>query len=167
MITFVILLIEMHMAPRFKFSTTLTRLTFGVILMSLLMGVSNKVFSQVSQCKIDALPTIVFQSKSAKLLNSAQTILNTVSEQIKENPLCKIVVASYGANSKDGQQLSWAHVNSVINYFVEKRGIAADRFIFSYGNEGGDPTTVDLRVAAPGEDGPSKVPPPFPGMRTN
>ncbi|MEO6233295.1 MAG: OmpA family protein [Ferruginibacter sp.] len=155
------------MAPRFKFSTTLTRLTFGVILMSLLMGVSNKVFSQVSQCKIDALPTIVFQSKSAKLLNSAQTILNTVSEQIKENPLCKIVVASYGANSKDGQQLSWAHVNSVINYFVEKRGIAADRFIFSYGNEGGDPTTVDLRVAAPGEDGPSKVPPPFPGMRTN
>ena len=86
---------------------------------------------------------------------------------IKENPVCKIVVSGYGANSKNSQQLSWAHVDVVINYFVEQQGISADRFIFSYGNEGGDPTTADLRVALPGEDGPSKLPPPVPGMRIN
>jgi hypothetical protein len=34
---------------------------------------------------------------------------------------------------------------------VEKEGISADRFIFSYGQEGGDCNTVDLRGTNEGE----------------
>ena len=67
--------------------------------------------------------------------------------------------------SKKEQQLSWDHVNKVITYLVEKEGISADRFIFKYGQEGGDCDTVDLRGAAEGEEGPNTVAPPHPNLR--
>lgn len=155
------------MARRHKYVTSLFRLTAIALLMFAFMGVTNSSLGQGNQCKIGALPTIVFQSKSAKLLSTAKTMLATVGTSIKENPVCKIVVAGYGGSNKNSQQLSWEHVNVVINYLVEQQGISADRFIFSYGNEGGDVTTVDLRVVEPGEDGPTKIPPPHPGMHTN
>jgi len=55
----------------------------------------------------------------------------------------------------------------VINYLVEKEGLSADRFIFQYGQEGGDCDTVDLRAAAEGEEGPNTVPAPHPNLRKN
>ena len=61
--------------------------------------------------------------------------------------------------------MSWDHVNAVINYMVDKEGLSADRFIFNYGQDGGDCNTVDLRVAAQGEDGPNNVPPPHPNLK--
>jgi hypothetical protein len=50
---------------------------------------------------------------------------------------------------------------------VDNEGISADRFIFNYGQEGGDCNTVDMRVAADGEDGPNRVEPPHPNLRKN
>jgi hypothetical protein len=57
-------------------------------------------------------------------------------------------------------------VNKVISHLVESEGISADRFIFSYGQEG-DCNTVDLRAAAEGEEGPNTVAPPHPNLRKN
>ena len=70
----------------------------------------------------------------------------------------------YCASSKSEQQLSWDRVNAVINYLVEKEGISADRFIFKYGQEGGDCNTVDLRDGTQ-EEGPNTVPAPHPNLR--
>jgi hypothetical protein len=53
----------------------------------------------------------------------------------------------------------------VITHLVEKEGLSADRFIFNYGQEGGDCDTVDLRGAAEGEEGPNTVAPPHPNLR--
>ena len=56
-------------------------------------------------------------------------------------------------------------MNKVITYLVEEQGISADRFIFKYGEEGGDCNTVDLRGASADEDGPTQVAPPHPNLR--
>ncbi|HLG38633.1 MAG TPA: hypothetical protein VI461_03155, partial [Chitinophagaceae bacterium] len=74
-------------------------------------------------------------------------------------------VIGYCASDKKQQQLSWDHVNKVITHLVEKEGISQDRFIFNYGQEGGDCNTVDLRGAAAGEEGPNTVAPPHPNLR--
>ena len=66
--------------------------------------------------------------------------------------------------NKSMQQLSWDRVNSIINYLVEKEGISSDRFIFKYGEAGGDVNTVDLRDSQ-NEEGPNTVPAPHPNLR--
>jgi hypothetical protein len=48
---------------------------------------------------------------------------------------------------------------------VEKEGISADRFVFNYGQEGGDCNTVDLRGATDADQGPNNVPAPHPNLR--
>ena len=88
----------------------------------------------------------------------------SVAEKIRTNPNCRIAVIGYGESSKSAQQLSWDRVNAVINYLVEQEGISADRFIFKYGEGGGDPNTVDLRDGS-AEDGPNAVPAPHPNLR--
>ena len=50
---------------------------------------------------------------------------------------------------------------------VDKEGISQDRFIFNYGQQGGDCNTVDLRAAGEGETGPNRVDPPHPNLRKN
>lgn len=112
-----------------------------------------------------ALPSVSFAAKSNKLSDDAKAVLATVAAKIRNNPGCKIVVIGYCSSDKREQQLSWDHVNAVINYMVDKEGITADRFIFNYGQEGGDCNTVDLRAAAEGEDGPNTVEPPHPNLR--
>ena len=78
------------------------------------------------------------------------------------------MVIGYCSSKQTEQQRSWDRVNAVINYLVEKEGISADRFIFNYGQEGGDCNTVDLRgAAAEGEEGPTTVPAPHPNLRKN
>ena len=100
-----------------------------------------------------------------RLSDDAKAVLATVAARMRNNPECKVVVIGYCASNKKEQQLSWDHVNTVINYLVEKEGISADRFIFNYGEEGGDCNTVDLRAAAEGEEGPNTVAPPHPNLR--
>jgi outer membrane protein OmpA-like peptidoglycan-associated protein len=114
-----------------------------------------------------ALPSVAFKAGSNKLSDDAKALLATVAAKLRNSPGCKVVVIGYCSSSKKEQQLSWDHVNTVINYMVDNEGISADRFIFNYGQEGGDCNTVDLRVAADGEEGPNRVEPPHPNLRKN
>jgi outer membrane protein OmpA-like peptidoglycan-associated protein len=117
--------------------------------------------------KLGFLPSVSFKAGSNKLDADAQAVLQNVAQRMRNNPECKVVVIGYCSSNKKEQQLSWDHVNTVINHLVEKEGISADRFIFNYGNEGGDCNTVDLRAAGMGEEGPNSVPAPHPALRKN
>ncbi|HEY1871047.1 MAG TPA: OmpA family protein, partial [Chitinophagaceae bacterium] len=114
---------------------------------------------------LGALPSVSFTGKSVSLSKDAMSLLATVGARMRNNPECKVVVVGYCNSTKQEQQLSWDRVNAVINYLVEKEGISADRFIFQYGQEGGDCNAVDLRGAASGEEGPNTVPAPHPNLR--
>ncbi|MEO7922458.1 MAG: hypothetical protein ABIR30_02185 [Chitinophagaceae bacterium] len=114
-----------------------------------------------------ALPSVAFKAGTNKISDDAKAVLSTVAARMRNNPGCKVVVIGYCSSNKKEQQLSWDHVNAVINHMVDKEGISVDRFIFNYGQEGGDCNTVDLRAAAEGEDGPNNVEPPHPNLRKN
>jgi OmpA-OmpF porin, OOP family len=115
--------------------------------------------------KLGMLPSVSFKAGSPKLSDDAKAVLGTVAVSMRNNPECRVVVIGYCASDKKQQQLSWDHVNAVITYLAEKEGISAERFIFNYGQEGGDCNTVDLRGAAEGEEGPNTVAPPHPNLR--
>ncbi|MGZ8524983.1 MAG: OmpA family protein, partial [Chitinophagaceae bacterium] len=115
--------------------------------------------------KLGALPSISFKGGSNALSEDNKAVLATVASRLRNSPECKVVVIGYCSSSKKEQQLSWDHVNKVITHLVEKEGLSADRFIFNYGQEGGDCNTVDLRGAAEGEEGPNTVAPPHPNLR--
>lgn len=115
--------------------------------------------------KLGALPSVTFRSGSNALSDDAKAVLATVASRLRNNPECKVVVVGYCSSSKKEQQLSWDHVNKVITHLVEQEGLSSDRFIFNYGQEGGDCNTVDLRGAGQGEEGPATVAPPHPNLR--
>lgn len=115
-------------------------------------------------CGIGDLPSVTFKAKSITLSNDAKALLASAATKIKENPNCKIAVIGYCSSSKSEQQLSWDRVNAVISYLVDKEGIGQDRFIFKYGETGGDCNTVDLRDGS-NDEGPTTVPAPHPNLR--
>jgi outer membrane protein OmpA-like peptidoglycan-associated protein len=117
--------------------------------------------------KLGALPSISFRANSNALTDDAKAVLASVAARLRNAPECKVVVIGYCSSDKKQQQLSWDHVNKVITHMVENEGISADRFIFNYGQEGGDCNTVDLRAAGEGEEGPNTVAPPHPNLRKN
>jgi outer membrane protein OmpA-like peptidoglycan-associated protein len=117
--------------------------------------------------RLGALPSVTFKAGSVKISDDAKSLLASTASRLRNNPDCKVAVVGYCSSSKRDQQLSWDRVNAVINYLVEKEGISADRFIFQYGQEGGDCNTVDIRAAAEGEQGPNMVPAPHPNLRKN
>jgi OOP family OmpA-OmpF porin len=114
-------------------------------------------------CGLNNLPSIQFRPGKATLTSDAVALLARVAGQVKGAPACRIRVVGHGASDKSAQQLSWDRVNSVIRYLVERQGIAQDRFIFSYGEEG-DPNSVDL--IATKETGPNTVPAPHPNLKS-
>ena len=116
--------------------------------------------------QLGSLPSVSF-GKGNKLDDDAKAALSTVASRMRNYANCKVVVIGYCSSNKKEQQLSWDHVNAVITYLVEKEGISNDRFIFKYGEEGGDCNTVDLRAAGEGEEGPNTVPAPHPNLRKN
>jgi outer membrane protein OmpA-like peptidoglycan-associated protein/opacity protein-like surface antigen len=116
------------------------------------------------RCNIGDLPSITFRGRAVSLNNDAKALLQGVASKIRDNSECKIAVVGYCSSTKSEQQLSWDRVNAVINYLVEKEGISADRFVFLYGQEGGDCNTVDLRDGTQ-EEGPTTVPAPHPSLR--
>jgi hypothetical protein len=120
-----------------------------------------------SECAtlLGPLPSVSFAPNSNTLSSDAKAVLSTVASKMRANPTCKVVVVGYCAATKRQQQLSWDHVNKVITHLNEQEGISLDRFIFSSGQEGGDCNSVDLRAAAPGEEGPNQVAPPHPNLR--
>jgi len=115
------------------------------------------------KCNVGDLPSITFKGRSVTLSKDAKALLASTAEKLRNNPNCKIAVIGYGESSKAAQQLSWDRVNSVINYLVEKEGISSDRFIFRYGQSGGEENTVDLKDGT-GEEGPNTVPAPHPNL---
>lgn len=116
------------------------------------------------KCSIGDLPSINFRGKSVSLSNDAKALLASVASRMRNHPECKVAVVGYCASSKSEQQLSWDRVNAIINYLIDKEGISGDRFIFKYGEAGGDCNTVDLRDGT-GEEGPTTVPAPHPNLR--
>jgi outer membrane protein OmpA-like peptidoglycan-associated protein len=116
------------------------------------------------RCNIGDLPSVTFKGKTVTLSKDAKALITGIASKIRDNSECKIAVVGYCASSKSEQQLSWDRVNAVINYLVEKEGISADRFIFKYGQEGGDCNTVDLKDGSR-EEGPTTVPAPHPNLR--
>lgn len=114
---------------------------------------------------LGTLPSVTFKAGSNNLNDDAKAVLSTVAARLRNSPECKVVVVGYCSSSKKEQQLSWDHVNKVITHLVEQEGISQDRFIFNYGQEGGDCNTVDLRGASAGEEGPNTVAPPHPNLR--
>lgn len=117
--------------------------------------------------KLGALPSVAFKAGAYKLSDDLKPVLASVASRVRNNPGCNVVVVGYCAGDKREQQLSWDRVNGIITYMVEKEGISRDRFIFNYGQQGGDCNTVDLRAAADGETGPNRVDPPHPNLRKN
>jgi outer membrane protein OmpA-like peptidoglycan-associated protein len=121
-------------------------------------------FGGHSKCNVGDLPSINFKGRTVTLSKDNQALLASTAEKLRNSPNCKIAVIGYGESSKAAQQLSWDRVNAVINYLVEKEGISADRFIFRYGQSGGEENTVDLKDGT-GEEGPNTVPAPHPNLR--
>jgi outer membrane protein OmpA-like peptidoglycan-associated protein len=122
---------------------------------------------KANECEtaLGTLPSVTFTGNSVALSNDAKALLASVAARLRNNPNCRVVVTGYCASSKSEQQRSWDRVNAVINYMVEKEGISQDRFFFNYGQEGGDCNTIDLRAAAPDEQGQTTVPAPHPNLR--
>ena len=118
----------------------------------------------VGKCGIGDLPSITFKGRSVTLTKDNKALLSSTAQKLRDNPNCKIAVIGYGESSKAAQQLSWDRVNAVINYLVEKEGVSADRFIFRYGQSGGEENTIDLKDGT-GEEGPNTVPAPHPNLR--
>ena len=116
---------------------------------------------------LGALPSITFTGNSATLSNDARGLLASVAARLRNSPECRVVVTGYCASNKSQQQRSWDRVNAVINHMIEREGISADRFVFNYGQEGGDCNTVDLRAATAEDQGPTTVPAPHPNLRRN
>jgi hypothetical protein len=117
-----------------------------------------------ARCFIGDLPSIVFKGRSVTLSKDGKALASTIAEKMRNNPGCKVAVIGYGESSKSAQQLSWDRVNEVIKYLVEKEGINSDRFIFRYGQTGGDENTIDIKDGT-GEEGPNTVPAPHPNLR--
>lgn len=117
-----------------------------------------------SRCFIGDLPSIVFKGRTVTLNKDGKALAETIAEKMRNNPGCKVAVIGYGESSKTAQQLSWDRVNEVIKYLVEKEGINSDRFIFRYGQTGGDENTIDIKDGT-GEEGPNTVPAPHPNLR--
>jgi outer membrane protein OmpA-like peptidoglycan-associated protein len=117
-----------------------------------------------SRCFIGDLPSIVFKGRTVTLSKDGKALASTIAEKMRNNPACKVAVIGYGESSKSAQQLSWDRVNEVIKYLVEKEGINSDRFIFRYGQTGGDENTIDIKDGT-GEEGPNTVPAPHPNLR--
>ena len=115
-------------------------------------------------CAIGSLPSISFKGKSVTLSREAKALLANVAQRIRDNAACKVAVVGYCSSSKSEQQLSWDRVNAIINYLVDNEAISSDRFVFKYGQEGGDCNTVDL-MDGTDDVGPNSVPAPHPNLR--
>jgi OOP family OmpA-OmpF porin len=125
-----------------------------------------KHMSPVSACSGIMSGSLSFGKNSAKLSATDQAQLANLAAQMRSNPDCKVVVTGNGGTSKVMRQRSWDRVNAIINYMSEAQNISRDRFIFQYEGGYGDVNSVMYRVAAPGEEGPSNLPPPHPQLGT-
>lgn len=109
-------------------------------------------------CKIPSSPGVKFIPSGIVLSTAAKNTLNGMVKKLKANPSCKLNVIGHGYNTYKAQQLGWDRVMTIIEYLYAK-GIPEGQFIFTIGYDG-DPNLVDLVPTM--EDGPGKIPPPYP-----
>jgi opacity protein-like surface antigen len=114
-------------------------------------------------CQIGFLPSIQFNPNSITLTKEAKAILADIAQKMKDNADCKVAVIGYCKSTKYVEQRSWDRVNVVINYLMEKQAIALDRFIFKYGESGGDCDVIDFEGTS--ETGNNSIPAPHPKLR--
>lgn len=107
--------------------------------------------------------TLLFNNNNS-IGKGMESQLGVLASQMQANPDCKVVILGGGSGSKAKEQHSWEHVNAVIEYMMDKKGISRDRFIFKYGQEG-DENIVTYRSADRNEQGDSNVPPPHPEIK--
>jgi opacity protein-like surface antigen len=107
--------------------------------------------------------TLLFNNNN-NISKGMEAQLDILAKQMQANPDCKVVILGSGSGSKPRLQHSWEHVNAVIEYMMDKKGIGRDRFIFKYGQEG-DENIVTYRPADRNEQGDSNVPPPHPEIK--
>lgn len=118
-----------------------------------------------NQCVNITSGVLTFANGSYKLTEAMKSQLNTLADQMKASPGCKVVIAGMGNANKKQQQRSWERVNAVIVYLSEgNKQIDRTRFIFQH-SQMGDANGVMFRAASPGEQGPSNVAPPHPNLR--
>ncbi|MFN8309420.1 MAG: OmpA family protein [Chitinophagales bacterium] len=130
-------------------------------------------------CTKIELPGVFFDDDKYYLNPEYMSALHQVAEKMQMCPDVKLVVTGYDEssnNQKYNEQLAYNRSTSVVDYLVEKYGIARDRFIVKY--EGGKKAStartpnerkqtrkVDFHYAADGDRGESNPPAPHPGLK--
>lgn len=137
------------------------------LLLCCILTIINHGFAQnVCAENMGSLPAIRFSVGSSRLNDEAKEALAMVASKLRSNTGCKLVVTGYCDAGEAPIQLSWDHVNTVINkYLINIEGLSPDRFIFRFAQKGDDCDKVDLRAANPGEDGASMAEAPYPDLR--
>ena len=131
-----------------------------LFLLSILMIMLLPAMSQDNKlCTLGTLPSVILKPGVVCANADGVKILDVIAQLIIDNPGCKVAVISNCDFGKMNQQLSWDRVNQIINYFVEKKGIRQERFIFRYCDGGGDTNTIDFQATE--EEGANDVPAPF------
>jgi outer membrane protein OmpA-like peptidoglycan-associated protein len=109
------------------------------------------------------LPMIHFEMSSSNIRNSDIGNLSSIARMMKSNRGMKLLVIGY--TDKTGgedinQKLSFQRANAAIDYFVNKQGIARDRFVLNYkgkddniveANSSFMNRRVEFQVAKPGD----------------
>ncbi|MFN8277279.1 MAG: OmpA family protein [Chitinophagales bacterium] len=130
-------------------------------------------------CTKIELPGVFFDDDKYYLNPEYMSALHQVAEKMQMCPDVKLVVTGFDEstnNQKYNEQLAYNRSTSVVDYLVEKYGIARDRFIVKY--EGGKKAStartpnerkqtrrVDFQYAGDGENGESNPPAPHPGLK--
>ncbi len=73
----------------------------------------------------------------------AKQLLDSIANEMKVNPHCKLSVGTIAPPQRGGANLSWNRVNNVIQYLVKQHGIVEERF--SFGFDMGEIDIVELR----------------------
>jgi outer membrane protein OmpA-like peptidoglycan-associated protein len=129
--------------------------------------------AKASPCVESPLPTVVFEKDKFGVSPQNAPMIQTIGEVLQSCPDAKIIIAGVNDNNtkngKYNEQLSYNRAIEVANYLVEKFGIARDRFIVKYNQEGvGEPNAdraVMFRYAQVGETGNNNPPSPHPGLK--
>lgn len=121
----------------------------------------KKTAADSSKTDMPVFPDIYFKKRSVFFNKQAKKLLDSIFTAIGQYGSRKVAVVGYGSSCEACAQSSWDRTYSVMKY-LEQKGIEISRFIFYYGNEGGDPLSVTVRMAAAGEEGPSMVDAPIP-----
>ena len=131
---------------------------------ALIILIHLNAFSQdSSNCINKALGVVHFTTNKAVLTKASKMFLDSVFMQTKLHPACRIKVQSFLFDASErGQQEAWDRVYIVI-WYLKKKGIDEQRFLFSYDDYGNQNITNVLFTI---EGGPFMTPPPVPSFST-